>query len=119
MFYLFAADSATGELGGLLEFVKAAGTPGMLLGLYVVWWRTVGKEKAEKDNQTALALQRASITLGEVASNLYRLHDKTEAIHDTIADDADRLVTRGERIVERLDERFPSGAINPGKTVGA
>lgn len=99
----------------LLELIQVAGTPGMMLVLYVVWWRTVGKEQAEERRKTAESLQRTSLTLNEVASNLYRLHDKTENHHES----ADQLLHRGERIVERLDERFPSGVINPPKPVGA
>jgi len=99
----------------LFEFIQVTGTPGMMLALYVVWWQTVGKAKAEKDQQTAEAHQRTAALMGEVVSNLYRLHDKTENHHET----ADHLLNRGERIVERLDERFPSGVINPPKHVGA
>ena len=73
---------------------------------------------AEKDAQTAVALQRAGITLGEVASNLYRLHDKAEDLHENTTREAERLVQRGERIADRLDERFPSGAIHPPKPIG-
>lgn len=103
----------------LYAFLQVTGTPGTLLLLYIVWWRTVGKEKAEMDRETSGALQRTSVMLGEVSSNLYRLHDKTEDLHANVAKDANYLVNRGERIVERLDERFPSGVINPPKHVGA
>lgn len=99
----------------LFQFLQVTGTPGTMLIIYIVWWRTVGKEKAEKDQQTAEAHQRTATLLGEVVSNLYRLHDKTEDQHGR----GDHLINRGERVIERLDERFPSGVINPPKHVGA
>lgn len=99
----------------LFEFIQVTGTPGMMLALYVVWWQTVGKAKAEKDERTAEAHQRTAVLMGEVVANLYRLHDKTEEKHG----EADHLLNRGERIVDRLDERFPSGVINQPKHAGA
>lgn len=103
----------------LFQFLQVTGTPGTLLVIYIVWWRTVGKEKADQDKATADAHKRTATILGEVSSNLYRLHDKTERLHKDMTEEAKDLLSRGERVVERLDERFPSGTISPPRHAGA
>ena len=46
-----ASESIPGQFN-FFELLQVTGTPGTMLLLYIVWWRTVGKEKAEKDAQT-------------------------------------------------------------------
>lgn len=91
----------------LYAFLQVTGTPGTMLVIAVMWWKTIGKDQAEERRKTAEALQRTAVLLGEVTSGIYRYCDRTEKQQDK----AEAMLSHQERLVERIESRIPKSGL--------
>lgn len=104
MLHLLTLAAETESIDGWLKFLSVTGTPGTLVGLYIVWWKMAGKEKADREREA----QQAQVKI------LERMETSSERSERNL-DRGESLLSRGDRVVERIEAKFPSGTWGPPK----
>jgi hypothetical protein len=78
------------EVTGWVELLKVGGAPVTFLIIAIIWWKAVGKDQAESNRKTletnTLLTERLTVCTNR----------------------SEKLVTRGERVLERIEQKFPS-----------
>ena len=92
---IYTLADGTLEVTGWVELLKVGGAPITFLIIAIVWWKAVGKDQAESTRRTletnTLLTERLTVC----------------------ATRSEKIVTRGERVLERIEQKFPSKSREP------